>query len=83
MGLEEAVGEALRTARKQKGLSQEALALEAGIERNYVSLIERGKHSPSVRIVFKLCRVLGIPASTFLARVEDQIGKKRQGRTRA
>lgn len=83
MGLEAAFGEVLRAARKQRGLSQEALALEAGIERNYVSLMERGKHSPSVRIVFKLARVLGLPPSALVARVEELVGRKRQVRTRA
>jgi transcriptional regulator with XRE-family HTH domain len=78
MRLEEAFGETLRAARKRRGLSQEALALEAGVERNYVSLIELGRNSPSMRILFKLCRVLevwhrlGIP-DTF-DRWDDDIG---------
>lgn len=73
MRLEEAFGETLRAARKQRGLSQEALALEAGVERNYVSLIELGRNSPSMRILFKLCRVLEVPPSALLARVEERM----------
>lgn len=42
----EAFGKVLRALRAERGLSQEALALEAGIQRNYVSLIERGVNQP-------------------------------------
>jgi transcriptional regulator with XRE-family HTH domain len=83
MGVEESFGEALRAARKQRGLSQEKLALEAGVERNYISLIELGRNSPSIRMLFKLCRVLEVPPSALLARVEEQVrggAKKRQGK---
>ena len=83
MGLEESFGEVLRAARKQRGLSQEALALEADVERNYVSLIELGRNSPSMRVLFKLCRVLEVQPSVLLARVEEQMRssqKKRQAK---
>lgn len=73
MRLEEVFGEELRAARKERGLTQEALALEAGVERNYVSLIELGRNSPSVRMLFKLCRVLEVQPSDLLARVENHI----------
>ena len=83
MGLEESFGEVLRAARKQRGLSQEKLALDAGVERNYVSLIELGRNSPSMRILFKLCRVLEVQPSALLARAEEQMRgsqKKRQAK---
>ncbi|MEO8343055.1 MAG: helix-turn-helix transcriptional regulator [Gallionella sp.] len=73
MELEEALGEVLRSLRKQQGLSQEALALDAGVERNYISLIELGKNSPSIRILFKLCNALNVNPSVLLARVEEQV----------
>ena len=73
MRLEEAFGEVLRAARKERGLSQEKLALEAHVERNYVSLIELGRNSPSMRVLFKLCSVLKVQPSALLARVEDQV----------
>ena len=83
MRLEESFGEVLRTVRKQRGLSQEKLALEAEVERNYVSLIELGRNSPSMRVLFKLCKVLEVQPSALLARVEEQMRggqKKRQGK---
>lgn len=80
---EKAFGEVLRYLRQERGLSQEALALEAGAERNYISLLELGKSSASMRMLFKLCAVLDVPPSKFLEQVEGRIkerGRRRQGR---
>lgn len=81
---EEAFGAVLRSLRKQRELSQETLALNAEVERNYISLIELGKNSPSIRILFKLCKALDVSPSAFLANVEAQMQesqkKKRQAR---
>jgi transcriptional regulator with XRE-family HTH domain len=81
---EEALGAVLRLLRKQRGLSQETLALDAGVERNYISLIELGKNSPSIRILFKLSKALDISPSALLAGVEAHMQesqkKKRQAK---
>jgi transcriptional regulator with XRE-family HTH domain len=81
---EEALGAVMRTLRKQRGLSQETLALDAGVERNYISLIELGKNSPSIRILFKLSKALDISPSVLLAGVEahmqERQKKKRQSK---
>lgn len=67
----------LRELRKSRGLSQEALALESEIERNFISLLELGRNSASVRTLFKLCAVLGIAPSDFIAKVEVKMGTDR------
>lgn len=66
---EESFGKVLRAARKQRRLSQEALAADAGLERNYIC----GSSSPTLRVVFKLCAILGVPPSELLASVEELI----------
>lgn len=48
----------VRQARIRRGLSQEALALEAEIDRTYVSQIERGIGNPSLRVMSQLSSVL-------------------------
>ena len=53
-------GLVLRDLRKERGLSQEALALDAGIQRNYVSLIERGINQPTITTIFKLAIALQV-----------------------
>ncbi|WP_263261884.1 helix-turn-helix transcriptional regulator [Pseudomonas sp. RIT-PI-S] len=65
-----AFGKVLRERRKRAGLTQEQLALEADIQRNYVSLIERGKNQPTVVIVFKLAAALRCRPSDLIADVE-------------
>jgi transcriptional regulator with XRE-family HTH domain len=39
---------------RDAGWAQEQLSFEVGIERNFVSLIERGINQPTVRVLFKL-----------------------------
>lgn len=68
-----AFGEALREARHAAGKSQEALALDAGLERNFVSLIENGRNQPTITTVFKLAMALGIAPSALVAATEQRI----------
>ncbi|MBC3926958.1 helix-turn-helix transcriptional regulator [Undibacterium sp. CY21W] len=63
----------LRRLRKEAELSQEQLALEAGVERNFVSLIERGVNQPTIRIMFKLAKALGTSPSKMLIDVEFEL----------
>jgi len=68
----EAFGRVLRTLRAERGLSQEALALEAGVQRNYVSLIERGVNQPTITIIFKLATALDMKPSQVVELVEKE-----------
>ena len=71
---EVAFGRVLRELRKQAGLSQEQLALSADLQRNYISLLERGLNSASLKTIFKLADVLEIAPSKML----EQTEKRRQ-----
>ena len=51
MKLRAIVARNLRILRKQKGLSQEELAFQAGINRNYVGQIEREEKSPNLMLL--------------------------------
>ena len=68
-----AFGRVLRERRKHAGMTQEQLALEADIQRNYVSLIERGVNQPTIIIIFKLAAALKCQPSALIADVEDLI----------
>ena len=69
-GPEKTFGAALREIRKESGMSQERLALEAGFERTYVSLIERGLKSPTIRAVVRLAQALKVKPSLIVERME-------------
>lgn len=69
-----AVGEALRAERERQGLSQEAFGFEAELDRTYVSGVERGVRNPTLAILQKWCRALGVRPSAVLRRAEDAAG---------
>lgn len=60
----------LREARTEKGLSQEQLADQAGLHRTYISQIERGVKSPSLRSLEQITDALEIPLWVLLKRIE-------------
>ena len=54
------LGEAIRTARKVLGITQEDLSLQTGISRTTIRAIELGKQTAHVGLVLQLCRDLGL-----------------------
>jgi transcriptional regulator with XRE-family HTH domain len=48
------LGKEVRARRKEKNLSQEALALQAGVHPNVVGRLERGEYNPSVTLLFAI-----------------------------
>jgi len=58
----------LRKHRRTSGLSQEELAHRAGIDRTYISALERSVYAASIEVVDSLARVLGIDAAELLRR---------------
>lgn len=71
--LDLAVGRVIQEIRHEKGLSQEALSFAANRHRTYVSLIERGRYSPSVRTLWTLAEALGVKPSEIIGRVEGEL----------
>lgn len=58
--------EKLKKLRKDRGLSQEALALLCDIDRTYIGRIENMKRNPSLEIVNKIAKGLGIKLTELL-----------------
>jgi transcriptional regulator with XRE-family HTH domain len=56
----------MREARLKAGLSQESLALAADVDRTYVSQIERYIGNPSIHVIIKLAKVLGVDICELL-----------------
>jgi len=62
------ISENVRTQRGKRGLSQERLALEAGVDRTLVSKIERSVANPTLEILTKLAVALGVSVALLLLR---------------
>ena len=66
------IGEVLRAKRQKLGISQEGLAERAGVDRTYVSILERGLKSPTVETLERICDALG----TLPERVIEEARRK-------
>lgn len=71
-----AFGKVLKKIREKKGLSQEKLALSGGLDRTFISLLERGLRQPSLKTILQLARPLGIKPSELVALVAQLTGDK-------
>ena len=71
--VDQALGQALRKLRTERGWSQSDLALRVEMDRNYLSLIELGRNSPSVRMLMRLCMALDVRAADLLDDVERRV----------
>jgi transcriptional regulator with XRE-family HTH domain len=79
------VGGRLRELRQDRGLSMRALARESGLSANALSMIERGRTSPSVSTLYKLADAMRIPITAFFRQEppqQDIVFRKANERTR-
>jgi transcriptional regulator with XRE-family HTH domain len=60
------VGDRIRQIRQERGVSQEALADIAGLDRSYMSGIERGVRNVTLLKLFAVARALKVPARELL-----------------
>ncbi len=58
----------LKRLRTEAGLSQEELAFRAGLDRTYISALERGLYSASIVTIERLAKALGVEPTEFLRR---------------
>jgi len=66
-------GAVLRKKRLFKKFTQEALSIESGLSRAYISELEMGHKDPSLYTIFKLASALKIKPSSIIDEVERQI----------
>jgi transcriptional regulator with XRE-family HTH domain len=55
-----AVGVRIRGLRRERGLSQEALALKSGLDRSYLGGVERGERNIGLDNIVRLARALDV-----------------------
>ena len=59
----------LRRLRVERGVSQEALAHEASVDRAYVGGLERRVHNPTIDLLNRLASTLGVEISEFFVKI--------------
>ena len=70
--VDDAFAEVLRTLRRRRGMSQEALADATDLSRPYISQLERSLKSPSLRILARLAEALEVSLSEMMVLVERE-----------
>lgn len=63
-----ALGDAIRVLRTKKGISQETLATDAGIDRSYMGGIERGEHNLALINLVKVADALGVSLKELMGK---------------
>lgn len=74
-------GPAVKRHRELIRLSQEELADRAGLDRTYVSGIERGRRNPTLRVVQRLADALGADLDVIFATARELNDGRIRGRT--
>ena len=70
-----AFGEVLRQVRTSRDVSQQDLALEAELDRTYISLLERGQRQPTLTTIILLARALGVDAADLVKQTTSLLSK--------
>lgn len=70
-----AFGDRVRQYRNQLGLSQEAFAWQAGINRTYIASLEAGQRNPSLDLVCKVAKALGVDAADLVEGLQKKRGR--------
>ena len=68
-----AFGAAVLSMRLERQIAQETLANIADIERSHMSKIERGKHAPTLAMIFRIASALGCSAAELIAEAEVRL----------
>lgn len=73
MDYNEAFGRVIRDWRLKRMLTQEALAFQISLDRSFVSMLERGKASPSLNTIVALATAFGVAPSVLIAHCEEAV----------
>lgn len=68
-------GRVLQKTRKDRGVSQQELALDCGLDRTFISLLERGKRQPSLTTLVTLGNSLDVDAAELVRATLASLGR--------
>ncbi|MEG9437806.1 helix-turn-helix transcriptional regulator [Edaphobacter sp. HDX4] len=70
-GVERAFGDEMRKARLKKKISQMTLYKVTGLDRTFISDLERGIQGPSLRTIFRVAKGVGVEPQTLIERTKN------------
>lgn len=70
----------LMALREERGITQETLAFDSGYHPKYISLLERGKYSPSLTAILEISKALNMSGADLVRRVESLLPGNRRRR---
>jgi len=65
-GVQAKFGKRLAQIRNDKGITQEKFSFEVGVDRTYISYIERGKRNPSLYMLWRMAKALKVSMSELV-----------------
>lgn len=65
------LGMRIRYLRKKKGMSQEDLALDSGVNKNYLSDLERGMRNPTINVLERIALTLEVTLSELFMGIQS------------
>jgi len=71
--MEKVVGRVLAKRRRRAGLTQEALAEACELHTTYISQLERGLKSPTLRVLFRIAAAVGVSAAALVRAIEREL----------
>ncbi|MDX3907455.1 MAG: helix-turn-helix transcriptional regulator [Pigmentiphaga sp.] len=71
-------GEVLRRHRSEQNVSQEELAFQAGVDRTFVSRLERGIRQPTITTLIGIGQALGVSAADLVRETEKEYLRQRK-----
>jgi len=77
MSIKQAVASSLRLLRNEAGLSQEQLARKSGIDRTYISGVERSVRNITLDSLEGLIDALGVTSEEFIRRLQVELVNKK------
>ena len=66
----------LKQYRHQAGLTQEQVSERVGVSPSFVGMLETGLKKPNLAMLFKLSQALGVPASTMVTTLEEELRRR-------
>ncbi|WP_226603003.1 helix-turn-helix domain-containing protein [Bacillus cereus] len=73
MKIEQIFGTNLQEHRLSSKMSQEELAFNSGLDRTYISLLERGKRKPTINTLFSVTRALNVHPFQLIKELEQRL----------